>query len=105
VVLKFINFSTSTTQGWTALHFAAKNGNIAVLNLLVKHGANINVKDIVSFARICTTMIDHIFPQHKSLTPLHVAIDHDASFSTLTELVHLGASVDVKDHVRNIYSD
>lgn len=36
-------------KGWAAFHFAAKNGNNEILELLVKYGANINIEDTVNF--------------------------------------------------------
>ena len=32
-------------SGWTPLHWAAKDGNVTIAQLLVSHGADVNVKD------------------------------------------------------------
>jgi ankyrin repeat protein len=56
-----VNVNAKTKEGWTALHKAAKVGNLDVLKLLVEDfGADPNIKD-----------------NSKGFTPLHLAINED----------------------------
>ena len=41
-------------DGWTALHFGARNGNNAIVEVLLEAGSDIHAKDNVS---ICITCI------------------------------------------------
>lgn len=40
-------FLSLQSTGWTALFFAAKQGNMEIARLMVIHGANLDIKDKV----------------------------------------------------------
>ena len=42
---EWINLTSRGEEGFTALHYASFHGNIKILKLLTKYGANINVKN------------------------------------------------------------
>lgn len=44
------NCGGSTQGGWTALHWAAEHGHVAVVNALLSRGANVNTRGFVSCA-------------------------------------------------------
>src|SRR5271166_626053 len=39
------NLEWTASNGWTLLHFAAENGNEALVRLLIRHGANVDARD------------------------------------------------------------
>jgi ankyrin repeat protein len=69
----------ATTDGMTALHFAAQNGDIAVVQFLIEHGADIKAQDTV-FSR----------------TPLHFAAEN-GNLDTVKYLAEHGAEIQDKD--------
>lgn len=44
-LLKTVKIDSSTADGWTALHFASRAGQTAVVDLLLKQGANPNLAE------------------------------------------------------------
>ena len=44
-----VNESARSGSGETALHFASNNGHMSVARLLLENGADIDIKDAVSF--------------------------------------------------------
>jgi hypothetical protein len=60
--------------GWRAIHYAAKSGNVDILNALAAAGANINIKTL------------------KGATPLGVAVFYN-KLPILERLIELGADV------------
>ncbi len=45
MVSKKANINFTDQEGFSALHFAAKNGDEAVAKILLDHGANVNLQD------------------------------------------------------------
>ncbi len=69
----------ANTDGMTALHFAAQNGDIAIVQFLIEHGADIKAQDIV-FSR----------------TALHFAAGN-GNLDTVKYLAEHGADIQDKD--------
>lgn len=46
-----IDINTTNSAGWTVLHEAALKGNISLLRILHKLGANANILDKVKFIK------------------------------------------------------
>lgn len=66
------------THGYTALHYAAENDNVQMIELLAKHKANLDVTD------------------KNKQTPLHVAA-HEGNPKAIYALVRAGADMFAKD--------
>ena len=90
----------------TPLHYASKNGHIEVAQVLLSHGATVDMKDSrvssieCSFLKllvcvVCVNYCNIIIHQ----TPLHYASKHGHSEVVQVLLSH-GATVDMKDRVR-----
>ena len=75
----WINEKTQDDNRFTAMHFAAYNGEPALIRALHKFGADLELKNGLG------------------LTPLHVAAQGDKAFA-LTFLVYHGAEVDALDN-------
>ena len=71
--------NVSDIDGWTALHYAAYNGYLAVCDALLAHDAQINAKD------------------NWNRTPLHNAV-YGANADVCELLLPRGAQVDAKDN-------
>ena len=48
------------TFGNTALHYAAEDGNVTLIGLLVARGANVDVADITN--KVCTSIPNWLHP-------------------------------------------
>ena len=74
------NPNAQQSDGNTSLHLACFKGDIALVELLIKYGADSNMQNTVA-----------------GRTPLHVAVDgyHE---SIVEILVKAGASIDIQDH-------
>lgn len=64
--------------GETALHWAAYRGHIAIINFLLKHGANVNIRDNLSYR-----------------TPLHL-VSYDGHVEAMKVLISGGADVNAQ---------
>lgn len=62
----------------TPLHLSASLGHLSIIDYLVNHGANVNVKD------------------KKHLTPLHLSA-HNGHYRIIEYLINHGADVNSKD--------
>ena len=72
--------------GWSPLHWAAKDGSVAICQLLVSKGANINVKD------------------KSGQTPLHRAA-YWGRIQVVDFLVYVGAALEVVDSANSTAAD
>jgi len=71
--------SESTTEGYTALHFACEGGHDGAVDLLLRHGADREALTLVS-----------------SESPLHIAAKH-GNLSSVELLVLYGSVIDIRD--------
>ena len=60
-------------DGRTALHYAAAEGNVDTLGILLEGGADVEVKDKVSLFRLILTMADINFHTQTGVTAHDVA--------------------------------
>jgi hypothetical protein len=65
-------------DGWTPLHWASRVGNLDIVRLLAKYGANLNVQD------------------RWGTTPLMLTVVGESKLAAET-LIELGASVDARN--------
>lgn len=77
---KEINLDENTENGWTALQWASVQGNLDIINYLVKNGANIN--SIAETENNATPLIFALMFNHKEAAKL---------------LIDLGADINKKD--------
>lgn len=81
------NVNARTTGGLTPLHFAAELGRSDTVVSLLKHGANINLKDVEGHTAITfTTMGD-----------MSYRLPNASSYDTFIELINNGADVCLED--------
>ena len=73
-----VDVHTKDNDGWTPLHWAARNNSIAVAKLLISSGAEVNAKN------------------NAGRTPLHLAA-YNNSRAVAELLISSGADVNVKD--------
>lgn len=108
------NFNTQNTNGQQCLFFAAKYGQADVVKLLLKHGANVDIKDKYSTPLHIAILYDHtdivkLLLEHNAdpnnkdnskSTPLHWAATTGNTEITKLLLAH-GANVHDKDDCNN----
>ena len=70
----FIMFTQ--TAGWSALFFAAKSGYLQIIKLLVGKGADIGIRDKVTYCLSPFTKLDRLYFQN-GLTAVEVSEDQD----------------------------
>lgn len=84
----------------TALHCAAAKGDVAVLSILIAHGADIGATDRVS---ICTQFFRNIRSRAALVTQMGRSILHHAAINgqaaIIEEALGLGVNVNVMDKV------
>ena len=71
-------FFPEDAQGWTPMHYAAKNGSLSVVLALISRGAGVDPPDI------------------NLRTPLFVAIENGKT-AVARSLIELGAEIDARD--------
>ncbi|XP_051546305.1 ankyrin repeat domain-containing protein 27-like isoform X3 [Myxocyprinus asiaticus] len=77
-----LGVNSSSADGFTPLHVAALHGHTALLSLLTRHGANINVRN------------------NQSVTPLHLACQN-SHIQVVSALLECNAKLNKKDHYGN----
>ena len=45
------------TSGWTAIYFAIQNNNLEMIEMLIKGGARLDIKDSVSLSLCCCDIL------------------------------------------------
>lgn len=72
-----VDINTRNTQGWTSLHVAAAGGDVAVVGLLLKHGADVNAQSYVA-----STPLDHAVTYSQSRSVVALLQAHGAEGNT-----------------------
>lgn len=105
---RWINGHSRGDDGFTALHFAAFHGNMTLIKLLVKHGADVNAYNRqginmlhvsaqgdqpVSLAYFLDKALDINSKDYRSSTPLHWAAFSGAEL-TLNYIIAWGGDLD-----------
>jgi len=105
---RWINGHSRGDDGFTALHFAAFHGNMSLIKLLVKHGADVNAYNRqginmlhvsaqgdqpVSLAYFLDKGLDINSKDYRSSTPLHWAAFSGAEL-TLNYIIAWGGDLD-----------
>jgi ankyrin repeat protein len=74
-------FFPEDAQGWTPMHYAAKNGSLTVLLALISRGAGVDP------------------PDNNQKTPLIVAMEN-AKVAVARSLIELGADIEARDSMQ-----
>ena len=91
----------------TPLHMAAKGNHIEVVETLLKHGADITLRDVRKYFTLCVfhfgfflllSYRSHTYIQKEGETPLHEATDSNA-IHVAEILIQKGAPLDVQDEM------
>ncbi len=82
-----VDVNAKTDYGATALHFAADKGHVAVVKVLLRHKANVNVKDTFYTA---TPMTWAVYRQHWDVIDVLIEAGAEGGASLLTEAVKQG---------------
>jgi len=108
-----LNFNAQCNLGWSPLHYAAFYGNTADCEILIRHGASLDLKDnqgltplhiaaingrnlvIEKMIQTGASVVDTLSTEGAS--PLHYAAFH-GHFETCRTLLNRGASLDLKDN-------
>ena len=108
-----VDVNTTTNEGWTTLHFSARNGTYKLFKLFTDMGTNIDVKDnlgrnclhiaaLYGHLNLCKTLIDkHNFDVHMAdengWTALHYSA-RNGSYELLTCFTGMGSNIGLKDN-------
>ncbi len=105
------NLSNNTYQN--ALFYTVHNGNTEVFDVLVEHGLNVLTKDsrgntlfhlvaLKDDINMLETLLKYtktaFIPNNKNETPLHIAVNQNASYELVKKLVDNGCLIDLVDN-------
>ncbi len=105
------NLSNNTYQN--ALFYTVHNGNTEVFDVLVEHGLNVLTKDsrgntlfhlvaLKNDINMLDTILKYtktaFLPNNKNETPLHIAVNQNASYELVKKLVENGCLIDLVDN-------
>lgn len=77
LLAKRVAVDARNAQGWTSLHVAAAGGDIAVVELLLRHGAEVNVQSYVG-----ATPLDHAITYSQNRAVVALLEAHGAQGNT-----------------------
>jgi len=77
LLAKRVDINAVNAQGWTSLHVAATGGNVEVVGLLLKHGADVNAA-----SHIGATPLDNAITYSRSQEVVDLLLEHGAEGNT-----------------------
>jgi ankyrin repeat protein len=77
LLAKRVDINAVNAQGWTSLHVAATGGNVEVVGLLLKHGADVNAA-----SNIGATPLDNAITYSRSQEVVALLLEHGAEGNT-----------------------